>query len=117
VVATDLGPNLGVGELLDLHATMATRIASVLTPAEAAVLLNVHTKTIERACRRGDIAASREGRRWRIRREDFLCALLYGFGQTSPALRADLRERTLKGKPRQRRAFIKPPQRSSKPRQ
>lgn len=115
MVETDLKPGFGVGELLSLHAKMAERIASVLTPADAAVLLNVHTKTIERACRRGDIAATRQGRRWRIRREDFLCALLYGFGPTSPALRADLRERTLKGKPRQRRAFIKPPLGSAKP--
>lgn len=50
------------------------------TVSEAALLLHVHRKTVERACRRGDIPAERRSR-WRIARADLFNAMLDGFGQ------------------------------------
>jgi excisionase family DNA binding protein len=79
------------------------------TVAQVAALLQLHPKTVERAFRRGDIPAERCGRRWRISREALFRALVEGFGVDSPALRPELRDRTLKGRPRQRRAFIRRP--------
>jgi hypothetical protein len=104
------------------------------TVAEAALLLHLHPKTVERACRRGDIPASRrtserasaspgpsgtsgkgkgqagKGQAWLIARADLFQAMLDGFGQQSPALRPELKTQTLRGTPRRRRAFIRRPE-------
>ena len=93
------------------------------TVGEAALLLHVHPKTVERACRRGDIPASRrtsdrcvsssgKGQAWQIARADLFQAMLSGFGQQSPALRPELKAQTLRGTPRRRRAFIRSPETS-----
>jgi hypothetical protein len=91
------------------------------TVAEAAILLHVHPKTVERACRRGDIPASRrpserslsssgKGQPWQIARADLFHAMLTGFGQQSLALRPELKSQTLQGTPRRRRAFLRSPE-------
>lgn len=91
------------------------------TVAEAALLLHLHPKTVERACRRGDIPAFRKtseragsssgkGLAWLIARADLFQAMLSGFGQQSPALRPELKTQTLRGTPRRRRAFIRRPE-------
>jgi len=52
--------------------------ADVLTPTDAALVLRVPTKTIVELCRRGEVAARKVGRRWRIPRwavEDFFSAV------------------------------------------
>ena len=88
------------------------------TVGEAALLLHLHPKTVERACRRGDIPASRrtsdrslsssgKGQAWQISRADLFKAMLSGFGQQSPALRPELKARTFNGAPRRRRASIR----------
>lgn len=102
------------------------RAPEYLTVAEAAILLDVHPKTVERACRRGDIPASRrvsersasssgrgQGLAWQIARADLYQAMLTGFGaptKTSPALRPELKAQTVRGTPRRRRAFIRSPE-------
>ena len=43
-----------------------------LTSAEAAELVGVHQKTIERVCRLGLLAAERPGRGWMVKREALL---------------------------------------------
>ena len=48
--------------------------------SEAAQLLRMHRKTVERACRRGDLPAERRSR-WRIARADLFNAMLDGFGR------------------------------------
>jgi hypothetical protein len=105
---------------------LRSRSPEYLTVAEAAILLDVHPKTVERACRRGDIPASRkvsersvplsgkgQGQAWQIARADLYQAMLSGFGaptKTSPALRAELKTQTVRGTPRRRRAFIRSPE-------
>jgi len=79
------------------------------TVAEAAAFLRLHPKTIERACRRGELPATRVGRAWRISREELLRMLLGAFGRSSPALRPELQIETAKGQPRQRRAYLRAP--------
>jgi hypothetical protein len=105
---------------------LRSRSPEYLTVAEAAILLDVHPKTVERACRRGDIPASRkvsersvalsgkgQGQAWQIARADLYQAMLSGFGaptKTSPALRPELKAQTVRGTPRRRRAFIRSPE-------
>lgn len=76
-----------------------------LTPAEASVILGLHIKAIERACRRGLVlGAERVGGRWHIPR----AALLQALDPTvTPALRSELQETTVRGTPRKRRPVIR----------
>jgi excisionase family DNA binding protein len=75
-----------------------------LTPAEAAAILGLHMKVIERACRRGVIAAERVGGRWHIPRAALLQAL---DPAVTPAVRDELQETTVRGTPRKRRPVIR----------
>lgn len=75
-----------------------------LTVAEASAILGFHLKVIERACRRGVIAAERVGGRWHIPRENLLKALDPAI---TPALRPELQNTTVKGTPRKRRPVIR----------
>lgn len=75
-----------------------------LTPAEASAMVGLHVKTIERACRRGDIAAERVGGRWIIWRMSLLSALDPAI---TPAMRDELQPATVRGAPRKRRPVIR----------
>jgi excisionase family DNA binding protein len=44
----------------------------VITPAEVAVLLQIHVKTVYRLVRQGVLPGRQIGRRWRFRRADIL---------------------------------------------
>jgi excisionase family DNA binding protein len=77
-----------------------------LTAKEAAALLSVHPKTVQRACRRGLIRAELAGGTWLIARVG-LEEALQGALRDAPALRPELVERTNKGRPRKRRASIR----------
>jgi len=83
------------------------QVARWFDTGEVAALLHLDRKAVERAFRRGDIPAERNGGRWRIEAAALVRAIVDGFGATSPALRPALRTKTLRGRPRQRRAFIR----------
>jgi len=76
-----------------------------LTAREAAELLSVHPKTMQRACRRGLFRAELSSGTWLIAREG-LEEALRGTLRGVPAMRPELNERTSKGEPRKRRASI-----------
>lgn len=73
-----------------------------LTSAEAAELVRVHPKTIERACRRGALEAVRPGRGWIVNRRSLLKVW-----EESLAARPDLKKRTAKGDARKYRAPLR----------
>lgn len=75
-----------------------------LTPAEASAILGLHLKVVERACRRGVIAAERVGGRWHITRAALVKALDPAL---TPAMRDELQSLTVRGTPRKRRAVIR----------
>lgn len=78
-----------------------------ITAREAATLLSVHPKTVQRACRRGLIQAEQpDGMRWLIARAG-LEEALQGALRNAPALRPELLSETTKGKPRKRRASMR----------
>ena len=77
-----------------------------LTAREAAEMLSVHPKTMQRACRRGLIRAELSAGTWLISREG-LEEALRGSLRGAPALRPELVERTNKGEPRKRRASMR----------
>jgi excisionase family DNA binding protein len=69
--------------------------ADWITPIEAAELLQLHPKTVERACRRGALPAQRLAGRWVIARADVEAA--------RSKLRPRLAMQTYRGHQRQRR--------------
>jgi excisionase family DNA binding protein len=73
-----------------------------ITAREAAQLLAVHPKAIQRACRRGAIRAELLGGAWLIARQGLEEAL-----KGSWALRPELIALTHKGRPRKRRASMR----------
>ncbi|MGH9883895.1 MAG: helix-turn-helix domain-containing protein [bacterium] len=77
-----------------------------ITAREAAALLSVHPKTVQRACKRGAIRAQLLGGTWLIPRVG-LEEALQGALRDAPALRPELLERTNKGQPRKRRASMR----------
>ena len=80
------------------------------TVAEVAAMFRLSKKTIERACRRGEILAELVHHRWCIPQATLLAAVMH-----SPALRPDLQLTTSRGEPRKRRPFIRS-SRAKKPR-
>jgi excisionase family DNA binding protein len=77
-----------------------------ITAREAAQLLSVHPKTVQRACRRGVIRAELLSGTWLIARVG-LEEALQGVLRDAPALRPELIDRTNKGRPRKRRASMR----------
>ena len=77
-----------------------------ITAREAAQLLSVHPKTVQRACRRGVIRAELLSGTWLIARVG-LEEALQGVLRDAPALRPELINRTNKGRPRKRRASMR----------
>jgi excisionase family DNA binding protein len=78
-----------------------------ITAREAAGLLSVHPKTVQRACRRGLLHAERaDGGGWLIARAGLMQAL-QGPLRNAPAFRPELLGETTKGKPRRRRARMR----------
>lgn len=73
-----------------------------LTSAEAAELVHVHTKTIERACRSGLLVAERAGRNWMVKRD-----ALIEFWRASLVGRPDLKTITSLGAMRRNRAPLR----------
>lgn len=76
-----------------------------ITAREAAALLQVHPKTVQRACRRGLLRAELLSGTWLIARGG-LEEALQGPLRNAPALRPELFDRTEKGMPRKRRASM-----------
>lgn len=73
-----------------------------LTSAEAAELVHVHTKTIERACRSGLLVAERAGRNWMVKRD-----ALIEFWKASLVGQPDLKTITSLGTVRRNRAPLR----------
>lgn len=73
-----------------------------LTVVEAAELVSLHPKTIERACRGGALAAERFARVWMINRRALL-----EYWMASQAANPALRKQTAKGAKRKNRASIR----------
>ena len=73
-----------------------------LTVVEAAELVNVHPKTVERVCRRGLVLAERPGWAWIVNRESLL-----NYWKASHAGRPEFKTRTAKGAKRRHRAPLR----------
>lgn len=78
------------------------------TLQQVAEFLRVSYDTVVRCARSGDLAAFKVRGQWRVSDSALRCFLDSAYAEASPALREPPSDMTLRGKPRQRRAPIRP---------
>lgn len=76
--------------------------------AEVAQHLQIHVDTVRRMIRRGDLEALRMPNKYRVPGRSLLDLLSSWYMEASPALREPPSSKTQGGKPRQRRAPLRP---------